>query len=74
LVRKEERRETEENTMPDLATMIEEILEVAEDICTEWEYEFMESVEEQFKERGTLSDKQIDILEGIYEKACKSPY
>jgi len=60
--------------MPDLATMIEEILEVAEDICTEWEYEFMESVEEQFKERGTLSDKQIDILEGIYEKACKSPY
>lgn len=60
--------------MPDTRTMIEEINEIAEKICTEWEYEFMESITEQFQERGTLTDKQIGIVERIYEKACDSPY
>lgn len=60
--------------MPDLKRMIEEINEVAEEICTEWEYEFMESISEQYEERGSLSDKQEEVLERIYEKACNSPY
>lgn len=33
---------------------------------TKWESDFIESVDEQFKTRGTLSDKQVEILERIY--------
>jgi len=58
----------------DLRTMIEEINEVAEDVCSEWEYSFMESITEQFEERGSLSEKQEEILERIYKKACDSDY
>ena len=54
--------------------MIEEINEVAEDVCSEWEYSFMESITEQFEERGSLSEKQEEILERIYKKACDSDY
>ena len=31
-----------------------------------WEQDFVESVREQFDERGTVSDKQEEILERIY--------
>ena len=65
------RRRTE---MPDILTMLEEINEVAEDVCSEWEYEFMQSVTEQYEERGSLSEKQEEILERIYKKACDSDY
>lgn len=58
----------------DVGRKIEEIIEVASEICTEWEYEFMESIEEQHKEGRTLSPKQIAILDRIYEKACNSDY
>ena len=34
---------------------------------TAWEDSFVESVSEQFHQRGTLSDKQFDMLERIYE-------
>ena len=53
---------------------VEEIVEVLdklhdEGIITDWEFEFMESI----KTRGAgLSDKQIDVLDRIYEKVCKS--
>jgi len=60
--------------MPDTRTKIEEINEIAEKICTEWEYEFMESITEQYEERGSLTEKQEDILNRIYKKACESPY
>jgi len=60
--------------MPDVRTMIEEINDIAEKICTEWEYDFMGSITEQFDSRGTLTDKQQEILERIYKKACESPY
>lgn len=33
---------------------------------TEWEENFVESVSRQFDKKGTLSDKQIEILERIY--------
>ena len=33
---------------------------------TQWEEGFIESVTEQFQERGTLSDRQFEILEKIY--------
>lgn len=38
---------------------------------TKWEDDFMESVTEQFEERGTVSDKQEEIIERIY--ADKTP-
>jgi hypothetical protein len=31
-----------------------------------WELNFLSSVSEQFYERGTLTDKQFDVLERIY--------
>ena len=60
--------------MSDIRTMIEEINDISEKICTEWEYDFMESITEQFDSRGTLTEKQQEILEKIYKKACESPY
>lgn len=33
---------------------------------TDWEQNFMESITEQFDERGTLSERQQEILERIY--------
>jgi len=39
-------------------------------ILSAWEEEFLDSIEEQLERRGTLSDRQIEILERIYtEKA-----
>jgi hypothetical protein len=35
---------------------------------TDWEQKFFESIEKQFKERGTLSDNQFSKLEDIYER------
>lgn len=37
---------------------------------SEWERNFVESVTEQFERRGSLSEKQEDVLEKIY---CKLP-
>ena len=52
---------------------VEEIVEVLdalrdEGVISDWEYNFMESI----KERESLSDKQIDVLDRIYEKVCAS--
>ena len=38
---------------------------------SKWEEDFVESVSEQFARRGSLSDRQIEILERIY--ADKTP-
>lgn len=35
---------------------------------TQWEEEFCASIEEQFKAKGDLSQKQCEILEKIYDK------
>jgi len=41
---------------------------------TKWEENFIESIKEQLEKRGTLSDRQIEILEKIYtEKGQASP-
>ena len=34
----------------------------------DWEHKFVESVEKQFKQRGTLSDGQYEKLEQVYER------
>jgi uncharacterized membrane-anchored protein len=36
------------------------------DRLTEWEEEFVTSVKEQLEKKGSLSEKQVEILERIY--------
>lgn len=38
---------------------------------TEWEEGFIDSIEEQLDERQSLSPKQVEILERIWEKATQ---
>lgn len=33
-----------------------------------WERDFLESIRERYEERGSLSDRQMEILEGLYER------
>lgn len=35
---------------------------------TKWEQDFLDSVAEQFEERGALSQKQTDILKGMWDR------
>ncbi len=35
---------------------------------TKWEQDFVDSIWEQFEERGSLSDRQEEILERIYSE------
>lgn len=55
----------------------EEILNMLEDCLTEtrirntltsWEEEFIESINDQYKFKGYLTDKQIEALEKIWDK------
>ena len=41
-------------------------LETPSKDLTKWEENFLESIAEQFETRGTLSDKQYEILDRIY--------
>ena len=54
--------------------MTDEIIEIADEICSEWECEFLESIREQLVNGRELSPKQKDILERLYEKACSSDH
>ena len=42
-----------------------------EALLNDWETNFIDSIEEQLAERGFLSDKQISILERIWEKVTE---
>lgn len=55
------------------ARMHEEVLEVSDRVCNEWEIDFLESIARRAREER-LSDRQAEILEGIYRKACASPW
>lgn len=51
--------------------MIMDILDVANvsnTAITKWEKDFVESVQEQFIEKGSLSEKQEQTLERIWDK------
>ena len=37
-------------------------------LLTDWEQEFVESIERQFKARGNLTEKQEDKLEKIFRE------
>ena len=56
---------------------VNEVQEIADEICTPWEIDFLESIREQLLEGRTLSKKpggQEEILDGIYQKAVDSPH
>lgn len=53
-------RQKEIKAMLNFAETIEE--------TTDWEQDFLISIENQFKRRGELSDKQFDTLEKIVAK------
>jgi len=48
-----------------IAGWIEEIQDHGRGL-TKWEEDFMESIADQFEERGSISDRQEEILERIY--------
>jgi hypothetical protein len=41
------------------------------DRLSKWEQDFIESLAEQWEERGTLSERQREILERIYEEKTR---
>lgn len=53
----------------DRLTMIIEQLDF--DLLTDWESDFLESVEGQMEEKGELSEKQEEFVEKIWEKYNK---
>lgn len=56
---------------PDYKKKVEEIIEIAQQVCSEWEFNFIESVDEQ---EFDYTEKQKKIIDRIYERACESPY
>jgi hypothetical protein len=50
--------------------MISNMISVCRDslFITEWEANFILSIEEQFEGRGNLTNRQCEILERIYDK------
>jgi hypothetical protein len=54
-------------------TIYEEIMEVSDKICNEWEIDFLDSIAWRVK-YGELTAKQLDTLGRIYRKACSSPF
>lgn len=58
-----------ENKTPNTKEMIEHFLKELENPVkdlTPWEMNFVISITDQFNRKGTLSDKQFEILERIY--------
>lgn len=59
--------------------MDEEDIQMALDECTEaldagveysdWEMDFLQDIADQYLENGTLTDKQLDILQKLWNKA-----
>jgi len=49
-----------------LQSWIDAIKDEASDSLTDWETDFIESIENQLDARGQLSEKQEEILERIY--------
>ena len=50
---------------------IREVLDTIEsetDKLTTWEQQFIESVSDQYTRKGSLSEKQLEIVETIYMK------
>ena len=53
--------------------MYEEIMEVSDKICDEWEIDFLENIKSSV-DADTLSGPRRAVLLRIYRKACDSQY
>lgn len=56
-----------ESTPEETGQMIKDC-QKRESRMTEWECNFIESIDEQFSRNGSLSPKQLQILDNIWEK------
>ena len=45
-----------------------DVMDVCNTSVSKWEHDFIESIEEQIITKGTLSEKQEQILNNIWEK------
>jgi len=41
------------------------------DSLTEWEDDFILSVSEQYERKGSLTERQLEVLENIFRKAAE---
>lgn len=55
-------------------TMIEESLEVASEVLSEWEYDFLESIKKVVDAGRSLTENQERKLHQIYQKVCESSH
>lgn len=60
--------------MPSNEIMVQEIIEVAEEALTEWEIDFMGSIESRISEGRELTEAQKKALNKIYDKVCAGPW
>lgn len=51
--------------------MHEEIMEIADETCSEREIDFLENIESRLE---SLSEKQARWLKDIHDRACRSAY
>lgn len=52
-----------------------QLVEIDEDgYLSEWETEFIENLWNRFSVGGTLTMRQMDKFDEIWEKVCQSPY
>ena len=58
------------NSLDDYRTMIDDCSD-RESQMSEWECDFIESIDEQLYDTKSLSTKQIDILNRIWEKVAE---
>lgn len=55
----------------DLEVWIDHIIVEPPDKLSAWEWDFVDSVSEQLQTRGSLSDRQVEILERIYSEKTR---
>lgn len=57
------------DTPEQIREWIADIREVEEDACSEWDIEFLDSIEMRLQNHGSLTDGQVITLKTIYKKA-----
>jgi len=58
---------------PDQTIMWEEVSEIAEKICNDWELDFLETIEMSARDED-LSPKRLVVLKKLWIRACDSKY
>jgi len=58
-----------------LKKKVDECVEIIDKgVFSDWERDFLKSVQKQLRFGVTLSPKQVSAVESCYVKACRSPY